>query len=156
MEPALLRATRKGLRYADLGLSPVVISPGSVHHRLRCTSLAQLLAEEFKPSEVFTERELIQAERLADEPLFSAHLPNSHHRPDLAVQTKDQTIAIQLELSPKAARRLQQIIHAWADADWISEVRHYCEPGPTRRGVERAIANTNSSSRISLFKAPPR
>jgi len=156
MEPALLRATRRGLHYAGLGLSPVVVSPGSVHHRLRCTSLAQLLAEEFKPSEIFTERELIQAERLADEPLFSARLPKSHHRPDLAIQAPTQTIAIELELSPKAPRRLQQIIHAWTKATWVTEVRYYCEPGPTRRGLERAIANTDASSRVRILEAPLR
>jgi hypothetical protein len=157
LEPALLRATRRGLRYAGLGLSPVTVSAGSVDHRLRCASTAQLLAEEFDPDQIFTERELIQVERIEGGPIVTARLPGSRpHRPDLAVLTDDRTIAIELELSPKAPRRLEEIIGAWKQATWVTEVRYYCEPGPTRRGVERAIQAAQASDLIHLFEALPR
>ena len=157
LEPSLLRATRRGLRYASLSLSPVVVSPGSINHRLRCASTAQLLADEFDPSEVLSERELIQTERIEGKPIVSARLSRSRpHRPDLAVLTDTQTIAVEVELSPKNPRRLEAIIQAWKGATWLSEVRYYCEPGPTRRGLERAIEKTQTSDRIRLFGAPLR
>jgi hypothetical protein len=60
-----------------------------------------------------------------------------------------------VELTPKAPRRLAAIIRAWRRASWISEVRYYCEPGPTRRGVERAVQKTHASDRIHIFDAVP-
>lgn len=157
LEPSLLCATRRGLRYAGLALTPAKVSFASVDHRLRSASTAQLLAQEFDPSQILSERQLIHAERLAAKPLFSARLPKSRlHRPDLAVQTDDQTIAAEVELSPKNPRRLEAIMRAWKEATWITEVRYYVQPGPTRRGVERAIAKVDAADRIHLFEAPPR
>lgn len=156
-EPALLCATSRGLRYAGLRLRPAKVSLSSVDHRLRCASTAQLLAKEFAPDQVLSERQLIYAERLADQPLFSALLPNSRlHRPDLAIQTNDQTIAIELELSAKSPQRLATIMRAWNEATWVSEVRYYVQPGVTRRAVERAIQNAGASSRVRIFDAPQR
>ncbi len=157
LEPSLLSATSRGLRYAGLRLRPAKVSLSSVDHRLRSASTAQLLSQEFSPSQVLSERELIHAERLVGEPLFSARLPNGRlHRPDLAVQTNDQTIAIELELSAKNPRRLEAIIRAWKEASWLTEVRYFAQAGVTRRAVERAIGKTDSSSRIRLFDAPLR
>jgi hypothetical protein len=90
-EPSLIRATRAGLRYAGLGLPVAVISPGAVDHWLRCASTAELLAAEFGPERVISERELRAAERLEGRPLASAELgqlPSGHprlHRPDLVI-----------------------------------------------------------------------
>jgi hypothetical protein len=158
LEPSLLRATRIGLRYAGLGLPPAVVSPGSLDHRLRSASTAQLLAQEFSPTSILTERDLILTERIEGKPIFSARLPGSPrlHRPDLAVRGDDRAIAIEVELTPKAPRRLAAIIRAWRRASWVSEVRYYCEPGPTRRGVERAVEKANASGRVHIFDAPQR
>lgn len=157
LEPSLLCATRRGLRYAGLALAPARVSFASVDHRLRSATTAQLLAKEFQPSQILSERQLIHAERLAGKPLFSARLPKSRlHRPDLAVQTDDQTIAGEVELSPKNPRRLEAIMRAWKEATWVTEVRYYVQSGTTRRGVERAIAKVDASDRIHIFEAPPR
>lgn len=154
---SLLCATRQGLRYAGLHLKPVTVSFASLDHRLRCTSTANLLANEFARGRVLSERQLIQEEHQTGEPLFSARLPNGRrHRPDLAVQTPDQTIVCELELSPKNPRRLAAVIAAWKDATWVEEIRYYVLPGPTRRGLERAIDNVDASSRIRILEAPPR
>jgi hypothetical protein len=154
-EPSLLCATSRGLRYAGLRLRPAKVSLSSVDHRLRSASLAQLLSEEFSSDQILSERELIHAERLAGGPRFSSLLPNNRlHRPDLAIQTPTQTIAIELELSAKSPQRLASILSAWTEATWISEVRYYVKPGIARRAVERALANTNSSHLIRLFDAP--
>jgi hypothetical protein len=90
-EPSLIRATRAGLRYAGLGMPPAVVSPGAVDHWLRCASTAQLLADEFGPDRIVTERELALAERHQGRPIASAkigELPDGRprlHRPDLVI-----------------------------------------------------------------------
>jgi hypothetical protein len=70
--------------------------------------------------------------------------------------TDGQTIAIELELSPKGPRRLAPIIVAWQKADSVSAVRYYVESGPTRRGVERAVEQVGACDRIQIFEAPRR
>jgi len=153
-EPSLLRATRAGLRYAGLGLPTAVVSPASVDHRLRCASTAQLLASEFRGATILTERELLAAERAEGRPVASARLTARRlHRPDLAVLSGDRTVAVEVELSPKGPRRLGPIIRAWQRADWVSEVRYYCAPGPTRRGVERAVEKADAPERIRILDA---
>ncbi len=157
-EPSLLRATRTGLRFAGLSLPTTPVSPGQLGHRLRCASTAQLLAEEFGPERVITERELRHRERTDAKPIASARLEcNRIHRPDLAVIADDgNVVAIEVELAPKGPKRLEPIIEAWKRASRISEIRYYCEPGPTRRGVERAVKKTDASDRIRILAAPAR
>lgn len=155
-EPSLLRATPEGLRYAGLGLPTTPVSAGQVDHRLRCASAAQLLAEEFDPDAVLTEREIRLHERLEGRPIASARLTDKRlHRPDLAVVTEDRTIAIEVELAPKGPKRLEPIIEAWKRASWVTEVRYFVHGGTTRRGVERAISKLGASERIHLYEAPP-
>src|SRR5680860_946018 len=144
-EPSLIRASREGLRYAGLGGLPVgVISPGAVEHWLRCASTALTLEAEFA-GRVISERELVFAERLEGRPLASAklgELPGGGprlHRPDLVALCGSRAIAIEVELSPKAPRRLEAIMRAWRRADGVAEVRYYCAPGtPRRRPARRA------------------
>ena len=59
------------------------------------------------------------------------------HRPDLAVLGEAGPIAVEVELTPKAPRRLEAIIRAWRRASWVAEVRYLCAPGATRRALER-------------------
>lgn len=161
-EPSLICATRAGLRYAGLGLPVAVISPGAVDHWLRCATTAQLLEAEFGPERILTERELRLLERLEGRPIASAklgQLPSGHprlHRPDLVVFAARGVIAVEVELTPKAPRRLTALIRAWRGADWVAEVRYYCAAGATRRGVELAVARTYAEKRVHILEAPPR
>lgn len=162
-EPRLLRATRAGLRFAQLGGMPVaIVSAGSADHWLRCASTAQLLGEEFDPTQILSERELVLAEQIEGRPLASAKVGElldgspQLHRPDLAVLTDQGPIAIEVELTAKAPRRLKGVIRAWRRARWVSEVRYYCAPGPTRRAVERAVAELRAQERIRIFEAVSR
>jgi hypothetical protein len=160
-EPTLLRATREGLRYVGLAALPLaLVSPGAADHFLRCTATALALITEFDSESVIGERELALLERIEQRPLASARLVahgrEGLHRPDLAVFTPDATIAIEVELSAKAPRRLEAIVRAWRRATWIEEVRYYCAPGATRRGLERAIEKTRAEQKVHLFEAPPR
>ena len=157
-EPSLLRATRAGLRYAGLGFGVAVISPGSVDHWLRCVSMALLLGEEFGVERILSERELRLIERIEERAVFSAkvgELPSgapSLHRPDLAIVGGEGPVAVEVELTPKAPRRLEGLIRAWRRASWVSEVRYYCEPGATRRGVERAVRKAHAEERIRVLE----
>lgn len=153
----LLRATRRGLRFAGLrDLPSAEVSLASVDHRLRCASTAQLLLEEFPLSTVLSERDIRARERTSDQLIASARLVNSRLRlPDLAVLTHAGTIVIEVELSPKGPTRLDPLIEAWKQATHVSEVRYYAKPGTTRRGVERAIQKAHASNRIHIFDAPP-
>jgi hypothetical protein len=161
-EPSLLRATRAGLRYAGLGLGVAVVSPGSVDHWLRCATTALELGDEFGSGRVLSERELWLCERIEGRPLVSAQvgeLPSGAprlHRPDLALITAELPIAVEVELTPKAPRRLEGLIRSWRRAGWVGEVRYYCEPGPTRRAVERAIEKTHAQERIRVLEVVAR
>ena len=156
-EPALLRATREGLRYAGLALPVAVVSPGSVEHWLRCATVTRLLASEFGEERLLSERELRAAERIEERPLASARLgERALHRPDLALLGEERVVAVEVELTPKAPRRLEQIVRAWRRASWVTEVRYYCAPGATRRAVQRAIAKTHAEEKVRVLEAPPR
>jgi len=163
-EPGLLRATREGLRYAGLGLPLAKISPGSVEHMLRCTTTAQRLGEHYGHDRVRSEREIVLAEQIAGKALASADLGERHgrvrlHRPDLAVLTDEGTIAIEVELTPKAPHRLQGLIRSWRRAigsRLITEVHYHCAPGQTRQAVERAVSKVRAEKFIQIGEAVSR
>jgi hypothetical protein len=164
-EPGTLRATRDGLRYAGLGLSPAVVSPGAVDHYLRCVTTAQKAGQQFGQDRVLTEREIVFAEQIEGRPLASATVGENPdgsrrlHRPDIAVLSDGGTIAIEVELTPKAPQRLQGLIRYWrrAIADGtVAEVRYQCEPGQTRRAVERAVERVRAQDCIAIGEAVSR
>jgi hypothetical protein len=233
-EPNLLRATHSGLRYAGLGMSLAIVSPGAVDHWLRCATIANSLGVRFGPDRILTERELAFAERHERRPIASAvigELPNGDprlHRPDLVVlptghplvrfheertgpsseapdgnqaqrtgegdevsnffergqsdhesgsaahpRTREQggetsseherpaaeaeemgVVAIEVELTAKSPKRLREIIRGWRRATWVGEVHYLCEPGQTRRAVERAVEKLHASDRIVIGEVP--
>jgi hypothetical protein len=161
-EPSLLRATRAGLRYAGLGLGVATVSPGSVDHWLRCATTALELAEEFGADRILGERELALVERIEARPIVSAQVGETPggaprlHRPDLAILTAGLPVAVEVELTPKAPRRLEAIVRSWRRASWVGEVRYYCEPGQTRRAVERAVEKTRAQDRVRLLQVAGR
>jgi hypothetical protein len=164
-EPGLLRATRDGLRYAGLGLPLAKVSPGGVDHLLRCASTAQLLGEHFGHERVLTERELVLAEQIEGRPIGSATVGEHRsgkprlHRPDLAVLTDEGMIAIEVELTPKAPRRLYGLIRAWRrtiGSGVVVEVHYHCAPGQTRRAVERAVDQVRAEQFIAIGEAVSR
>jgi hypothetical protein len=288
-EPALLRATRPGLRYAGLGMAPAVVSPGSVDHWLRCASVALRLEALHGAHRILTARELIAAERHEERPIASAKIGELAdgrprlHRPDLVVlpeghplakvgrlhihggadvdsasgsgdpdrdsglpgPTSDRRagqrfaahprtrprggsdpseisghqqregseaealmrareisgdpdrdsgfpgpssprtqgggqgertdpcvtrgrptedtgmrsvpgglIAVEVELTPKSPKRLREIVRGWRRASWVAEVHYLCEPGQTRRAVERAVEKLHASDRVRITEVP--
>jgi hypothetical protein len=159
-EPSLLRATRAGLRYAGLSLPVAKISAGVVEHALRCASIARRAEKHYGAEAVLSERELAFAEKLEGQKIASAEVgsPGSrrlaNHRPDLAVLRDEGTLAIEVELTPKAPRRLESILRGWHCAHWVSEVHYFCAPGQTFRAVDRAIEKTGAADKVLLTEVP--
>lgn len=163
-EPSLLRATRKCLRYLGLDALPLAeVTAATAPHWLRCASVARLLVErEFHEHEVFSERDLRLTEQMNGRPPASAkvgELPSGaprYHRPDLAVINPGGVIAVEVELSLKAPRRLEAILRGWRRASEVDEVRYYCAPGPVTRGLRRAVAKTATAEKVRILEAPAR
>lgn len=154
-EPALLRATRTGLRYAGLPLPVASISPELTRHWIACARVALCLEREHG-TVVLSEREIRAAERASGRPLASAKLGEHAsgqarlHRADLALVGADETVAVEVELTPKAPRRLEAIIRAWRRARWVDSVRYYARAGATIGGLERAVRRTRAADRIDV------
>lgn len=155
----LIIATRTGLGYAGLGLPVASVSPASVNHMLRCTSVAVGLERKHGPDRrVLSEREIILEESISGEPLASVAVGYFRgrpkmHRADLALEGEDGLLAVEVELTPKSPARLRKIIKAWAAAvggGQLAAVCYLCEPGQTYRAVERAIASVRADGQIGI------
>jgi len=121
--------------------------------------VALLLEAEFGRGPIRSEREIRAVERELGRPLASASLGVSgegerFHRADLAVLRGDSVVAVEVELTPKAPRRLEQIVRAWRRARSIESIRYYVPAGATSRAVERAIARTHGEERVRMISCP--
>ncbi|HSK49150.1 MAG TPA: hypothetical protein VK889_01510 [Solirubrobacterales bacterium] len=157
-EPSVLRATADGLRYAGLGLPVPQISAGRIEHDLRCASVALKLAETVGLGLVIPEREIAFMEQHTGKPFASAEIESSSgrsasHRADLAVRVENGELhAVEVELTPKAPRRLEEIVRAWRRFRGVNRVVYFCREGKTYRGVERAIERTQAGESVLVRK----
>jgi hypothetical protein len=155
-QPALIRATRRGLRFTGVQLRVAEVRPELVGHWIACGDVALLLETEFGPGAVLSEREIRALERDEARPVASAVVGESPdgplilHRPDLAMRSDGRLLAIEIELTPKAPRRLETIVRAWRRARWVAGVRYYVSPGTTSQAVARAVRATHSEERIEI------
>jgi hypothetical protein len=153
---SLIRATRRGLRYAGVRSGVAGVPPELVAHHIACTSVALLLEREFGGERVIGERELRVMERDESRAIASAKVgehPDGSpklHRPDLAVLASSGVMGVEVELAAKAPRRLEAIIRAWRRARWVELVRYYAAPGETLGGLERAVARVHAGSRVEI------
>jgi len=156
--PGLYLATADGLRWQGLGrLGVYRVSPGGFQHAQEVATAAVALHHALPGWEVLSEREIRVQESDRGELIASARLgelPGGRpalHRPDLAVIAPGgSAVAVEVELSIKAPRRLAAICRAWARARHISGV-YYLAPPAVARAVERAIAETRSEDRIAVL-----
>jgi hypothetical protein len=155
-DPTLLCATRQGVAYAGLGLPPARVTPGAVDHWLACADVAIWAERRWGWEALWSERELRFAELDTPEPIASAivdELPTGRlilHRPDLVVRDDGRTMVIEVELTPKAPRRLERIVRSWRRTRYVDQILYLCPPGPTQRAVERAVAATHSQERVQV------
>jgi hypothetical protein len=155
-DPTLLCATREGIAYAGLGLPVARVTPGAVDHWIRCADVALWAERRWGQGAVLSERELRFAEQFEREPIASAVVEEFAdgrvrlHRPDLVVQDDGSTIVIEVELTPKAPRRLERIVRSWRRTRYVDQILYLCPPGPTQRAVERAVAATHAQERVQV------
>lgn len=153
-DPTLIRATEQGIRYARLGLPAAKISPGQVDHWISCVDVALWAEERWGRGSVTSERELRFQELAAGKPIGSAvvgELPGGRpmlHRPDLLLADNGRKMAIEVELTAKAPRRLEHIVRSWRRARHLERVLYVVPAGPTQRAVERAVAATHAEERV--------
>jgi hypothetical protein len=162
-EPNVLRATRAGLKYAGLEMKVAAVSPATVTHWLRCATVAQRHIDISGPKDrLITVRELPSAERRVGEAIGKAKIPfvggradkPRWHTPDLVVLKGPETHAFEVELTPKAPRRLTAIMEAWAFSPWVHKIIYLCAPGQTYAAVKRAVDREDISKRVHVAELP--
>jgi hypothetical protein len=163
-EPPLYVSTRAGLRACGLaGLAPCRVSPGGFVH-LREVGRAAVALERALPAvAVVGERELRLWERGAPRPVASAELGlaagggYARHRPDLVLWPAGRAgdaggpaVAIEVELTVKAAPRLGAIVRAWARSRNVSGVVYYASPDAAR-ALRRAVAEEQAGAMVHVL-----
>jgi hypothetical protein len=158
-QPALYVATSEGVAWAGLGeLDPARVGWATVRHWALCARLAVVL-ERREGFEVWGEPRLRAAERQAGHAVASAQrgtLPDGRprlRRPDLVLFPRNGAglpVAVEVELSVKAAGRLEAICRAWARCRLVSQVRYYAPP-QVARAVSRAVSAVHARDAIQVL-----
>jgi hypothetical protein len=162
-QPALYTATRAGLRIAALqGLDPCRVSASNANHLIVCAWVAAALERCYPDHLVLGERELRRDERERGIPLASARLgiaPDGGpllHRPDLVLWPEESEdrgglpVAVEVELTVKAPRRLLDICRAWARCRCVAGVLYLASP-EVGRALHRAIDQARAGERIVVL-----
>jgi hypothetical protein len=158
--PALFGLTAAGARVAGLaGASSCRVSPSNANHLIECALAAASLERCYPGHRAIGERALRSAERELGRPLGSARLagiygdPSGLHRPDLVLLASagdpSPPVAVEVELSIKAPRRLRAICRAWARCREVAGVV-YLVSEQVEPAVLRAVAAAQAQDRIAV------
>jgi hypothetical protein len=162
-QPALYVATRDGLRLAGLAeLKPCRVSPAGFAHLREVARVAVAFERRLPGLEVVGERELRVWERDARRPLASAELGlaldggYARHRPDLVLwpagragEEDAPAVAVEVELTVKAAHRLREIVRGWARSRLVGAVVYYASP-EAARAVRRAAVDEQAEAMVHV------
>lgn len=158
-DPTLISATRDGITYAGFGLRPPTIRIGEVDHWLACADVAISLEDRYGADRLVTERELRFDAQLTGKPVGAGKLGETMngywrlHWPDLAVRTAEGLVVYEVELTPKAKRRLQKILRAWRRAREVERCVYLCPPfSPTQKVVCAAIRRVHAEESVSVVE----
>jgi hypothetical protein len=158
--PALYTATRAGLRASGLrGFEPCRVSVANAPHAIECARVAAALERAYPDHRVMGERELRRDERESGTALASACLGHGRggaallHRPDVVLWPQNPSerlpVAVEVELTVKAPRRLLEICRAWARCRCVAGTL-YLAPDDVQRPLARAIERAQAGERIAL------
>lgn len=156
--PALYTGTPAGLRLAGLqGIDSCRVSPTNALHLIACARAAAALERCYPDQRVQGERELRRDERQHGAQLASACIgrrPDGGpllHRPDLVLWPTGREgglpVAVEVELTIKAPRRLADICRAWARCRCVAGVLYLAAPA-VERALERAIDRAHAAERV--------
>ncbi len=153
--PTLYTITRAGLRACGAyGIDPCRLSAGGAHHVTACAEVAAALERCYPDHRLVGERELRRDERDLGRPLASTRLAADRlHYPDLVLWPEapgELPVAVEVELTIKAPRRLANICRAWARCPTVSGVL-YLAPDQVRRALERAIEKAHAQERVVVL-----
>lgn len=154
--PGMYTASPVGLRWQGNGrLGSCSLGPGGFEHAWRVTDAATQLQLALAGWSMLGERE-IRAIEVDNGHLFaSAQLGAmidrpALHRPDLAlVAPGGGVVAVEVELSVKAAGRLSAICRGWARSRHLEHVYYLAAERPAR-ALARAIRAVEATDRISV------
>ncbi len=154
--PALYIATRQGLRWTGLSrLGVLRLSPAGFEHAYQVAFVAADLHRLLSGWEVLGEREVRDIERGSESLLGSCRVGELGgeprlHRPDLALSSGGRVIAVEVELSLKAPRRLLAICTGWARARHVAHIYYLASP-EVAAAVTRAIARARAEDQITVL-----
>lgn len=162
-QPALYSVTRAGLRATGLpGLDPCRVSAASAQHLIACAHAAAALRRCYPDHTLMGERELRREEHQTGAAVASAVLGRAAdgrpllHRPDMVLWPRTarprlveavRPIAVEVELTIKAPRRLADICRAWARSRLIAGVLYLAAP-EVEGALERALATAHAGERV--------
>ena len=159
--PTLYTATRSGLRASGLhGFEPCRVSVANAPHAMECARVAAALEQSYPDHYVMGERELRRDERDGDAQLGSALLGRGPdgmpllHRPDIVLWPQHASsnerlpVAVEVELTIKAPRRLLEICRAWARCRCVAGTLYLVAP-EVQRPLARAIAQARAAGRVA-------
>jgi hypothetical protein len=158
-QPALYTPTRAGLRAAGAGgQRPCQITPANATHAIASAGVAVVLERAYPGHEVIGERELRAEEQECSRALASAVLGTGAdgrallHRPDLVLRGRGdgEWLAVEVELTVKAPRRLLAICRAWARSRCVAGVLYVAAPA-VERPLQRAIEAAEGEGRIAVL-----
>jgi hypothetical protein len=158
-QPALYTITREGVRACGLrGLDPCRVTASNALHAIVCAAVAAALERCYPDHRVLGERELRREERDCGAVLASANLGGGAsgcpllHRPDLVLWPDGSggrlPVAVEVELTTKAPRRLADICRAWARCRLVAGVLYLVSP-EVEHPLERAIGTAQAGGRIA-------
>jgi hypothetical protein len=158
--PALYTVTATGMRLAGAErLDPCRVTVSNARHLIECARVASTLERCYPDYRLAGERELRRDERDRGRPLASARLARGGvdgpllHRPDLILWPQGEEtglpIAVEVELTVKAPRRLAEICTAWARCRCVAGVIYLATP-EVERALGRAIERTDSRARVAV------
>jgi hypothetical protein len=153
----LFTVTRAGLRAADVrGIGPSGVSAGGANHLMVCAVAAAALERCYPDHRLVGERELHRDERECGHSLASVVLGSAgsgasrSHHPDLVLWPGGAgglPVAVEVELTVKASRRLEEICRAWARCRSVVGVL-YLATDSVQRALERAIEEARAWEQI--------
>jgi len=157
-QPALYVLTRAGLQASGLvGVDASRVTAANTTHTIACTRVAAALSRRYGDHTLMGERELRREERAAGAPIASAVLGRTPgggpllHRPDLVLWPHSSAgagpVAVEVELTIKAPRRLAEICCAWARCRHVAGVL-YIAPAEVERALVRAIESAGAEQRV--------
>jgi hypothetical protein len=166
-QPALYTLTRTGMSKCGLrGLDPCRVSAANARHLIECAAVAAALEHCYPDHRVLGERELRRDQRESGTQSASArmglglHGEPLLHSPDLVLWPGESDaglpVAVEVELTIKAPRRLTDICRAWARCATVAGVL-YIAPPEVERALDRAIDRAQAHERIVVvgFDALP-